>query len=69
MILQPFTKEVIILHIPEYEIKSLARFFVPLISEFFASEEGQKEYEEWLAQQKSNPTNATEGEYERKWIN
>ena len=28
-------------------IESLARHFLPQIKEFFESEEGQKEYEEW----------------------
>ena len=47
--------------IPEFEMIILARFFAPFIYEFFASEEGQKEYEEWLkAQQKDDLKNNKE---------
>ena len=31
----------------KWQIESLARCFLPQIREFFASEEGQKEYEKW----------------------
>ena len=51
--------------IPEFEMIMLARFFAPFIYDFFTSEEGQKEYEEWLkAQQKTDPKNDKEGEYD-----
>ena len=49
------------MQIPEFEMIILARFFAPFIYEFFASEEGQKEYEEWLkAQQKDDLKNNKE---------
>ena len=34
-------------------IKSLARCFYPSMMEFFNSEEGQREYEVWLKEQKT----------------
>ena len=34
-------------------IKTLARCFYPSMVEFFNSEEGQREYEEWLKEQKA----------------
>ena len=36
---------------PDDAIKSLARCFYPSMVEFFISEEGQREYEEWLKEQ------------------
>ena len=36
--------------IPQYEIDSLARVFIPAIMGFFNSEEGMREFEEWKAQ-------------------
>ena len=36
---------------PDEAIKSLARCFYPSMMEFFNSEEGQREYEEWLKEQ------------------
>ena len=33
--------------IPQYEINALARCLLPEIQKFFASPEGQKEFEEW----------------------
>ena len=36
--------------IPQYEINALARCLLPEIQKFFASPEGQKEFEEWKAQ-------------------
>ena len=33
---------------PDEAIKSLARCFYPSMVDFFNSEEGQREYEEWL---------------------
>ena len=35
-------------NIPMSEYDRLARCFLPDIQEFFESEEGQKEYQEWL---------------------
>ena len=38
---------------PDDAIKSLARCFYPSVVEFFNSEEGQREYEEWLKEQEA----------------
>lgn len=35
---------------PQHEINALARCLLPEIQKFFASPEGQKEFEEWKAQ-------------------
>ena len=40
--------------IPKHELQALARAFADDIIAFFKSEEGQKEYEEWLRQKKEN---------------
>ena len=40
--------------IPKHELQALARAFVDDIIAFFETEEGQKEYEEWLQQKKGN---------------
>ena len=34
-------------HIPEDEIEALAKCFLPDILDFFESEEGRKEFEQW----------------------
>ena len=41
---------------PDEAIKSLARCFYPSMMEFFNSEEGQREYEEWLKEIEMRPT-------------
>lgn len=33
--------------LPEHEIEALAKCFLPDILDYFNSEEGQKEFEEW----------------------
>ena len=38
---------------PDEAIKALARCFYPSMVEFFNGEEGQREYEEWLKEQKA----------------
>ena len=38
---------------PDEAIKSLARCFYPSMMEFFNSEEGQREYNEWLKEQEA----------------
>ena len=38
---------------PDEAIKSLARCFYPSMMDFFNSEEGQREYEEWLKEQEA----------------
>jgi hypothetical protein len=37
--------------IPTHELQKLARHFLPQIEAFFATEEGQREFEEWKAEQ------------------
>lgn len=38
--------------IPLHEVEALARVLLPEIQRFFESEEGQREFAEWRAQQK-----------------
>ena len=38
---------------PDEAIKTLARCFYPSMVEFFNSDEGQREYEEWLKEQET----------------
>ena len=45
--------------IPKHELQALARAFADDIVAFFESEEGQREYEEWL-RQKDNNKNITQ---------
>ena len=40
--------------IPKHELQALARAFADDIVAFFESEEGQREYEEWLQQKENN---------------
>ena len=40
--------------IPKHELQALARAFADDIVAFFKSEEGQREYEEWLRQKKDD---------------
>ena len=42
------------LDIPEYQLESLARVLLPIMQEYLASEEGQKDYEEWQKQKLNN---------------
>ncbi|MBP1736137.1 MAG: hypothetical protein H6Q60_18 [Oscillospiraceae bacterium] len=44
-------KDDIGMEIPQQEIESLARLFLPKIREFFDSEEGQREFAEWKQRQ------------------
>lgn len=37
--------------IPDHVIESFARCILPLIQEFYATEEGQREFAEWKAKQ------------------
>ena len=37
--------------IPTHELQKLARHFLPQIEAFFATEEGQREFEKWKAEQ------------------
>ena len=40
--------------IPYHEVEALARVLLPEIQAFFGSEEGQREFAEWKAQQEQN---------------
>ena len=40
--------------IPYHEVEALARVLLPEIQAFFKSEEGQREFAEWKAQQEQN---------------
>lgn len=40
--------------IPYHEVEALARILLPEIQAFFESEEGQREFAEWKAQQEQN---------------
>lgn len=40
--------------IPVHEVDALARVLLPEIQAFFESEEGQREFAEWKAQQEQN---------------
>ena len=38
--------------IPQHQIEAIARCILPDILAFYESEEGQKEFEEWITQRK-----------------
>ena len=40
--------------IPYHEVEALARVLLPEIQAFFESDEGQREFAEWKAQQEQN---------------
>lgn len=40
------------IEIPDSIIESFARFLVPEIRKYYASEQGQKEFEQWKQEQK-----------------
>lgn len=42
--------------IPYHEVEALARVLLPEIQAFFESEEGQREFTEWKAQQEQERT-------------
>ena len=48
-------------NIPQYKIEAIARCIMPDILAFYESEDGQKEFAEWKAQQE-----AEKGSVERK---
>lgn len=43
--------------IPDYEIDSLARAFIPAILDFYRTEEGQREFAEWQEKRKQTQLN------------
>ena len=40
--------------IPDFELESLARMFLPKIQEMFKDEQVQKEFEKWKAEREAN---------------
>lgn len=48
-----------IFYISNDDVKSLAQFFLPYIIEFYESEEGKREFDEWK-QSKENDANVKE---------
>ena len=47
--------------IPQHEIEHIARCILPDILAYYESEEGQREYREWLAQREAGQTEGKEG--------
>ena len=43
--------------IPEHELEALARVLIPELEKYFESEEGQREFAEWKAQQSDSNYN------------
>lgn len=43
-------------HLPEDEIEALAKCFLPDILDFFESEEGRQEFEQWKKEQSNKDT-------------
>ena len=43
--------------VPDYEIDSLARAFIPAILNFYRTEEGQREFAEWQEKRKQTQLN------------
>lgn len=43
--------------IPDFEIDSLARAFLPAILDFYRTEEGQREFAKWKEEQKQTQLN------------
>lgn len=47
--------------IPQHEIEHIARCILPDILAYYESEEGQREFREWLAQRETEQTEGKEG--------
>ena len=47
--------------IPQHEIEHIARCILPDILAYYESEEGQREFQEWLAQREADKTGGKEG--------
>ena len=47
--------------IPQHEIESIARCILPDILAYYESEEGQREFREWLAQREMGQTEGKVG--------
>ena len=48
--------------IPQHEIENIARCILPDILAYYESEEGQREFREWLAQREAEKTEGKVGE-------
>ena len=48
--------------IPQHEIGHIARCILPDILAYYESEEGQREFREWLAQREAEQAEGKEGE-------
>mgnify|MGYP000946900381 FL=1 len=48
--------------IPQHEIEHIARCILPDILAYYESVEGQREFQEWLAQREAEQTEVKEGE-------
>ena len=48
--------------IPQHEIEHIARCILPDILAYYESEEGQREFREWLAQREAEKTEGKVGE-------
>ena len=46
--------------IPDERLESLARVFLPIMQEYLSSEQGQKDYAEWMAKKQLNNKNKQE---------
>lgn len=47
------------LGIPEYEMESLARMLLPILKKYLDSEEGKRDWQEWLARRKQSAQSTT----------
>ena len=47
--------------IPQHEIENIARCILPDILAYYESEEGQREFREWLAQREAGQTEGKAG--------
>ena len=47
--------------IPQHEIEHIARCILPDILAYYKSEEGQREFQEWLAQREAEASEGKEG--------
>ena len=54
--------------IPQHEIEHIARCILPDILAYYESEEGQREFQEWLAQRKTGQTEGKVGKISMKTI-
>ena len=48
--------------IPQHKIEHIARCILPDILAYYESEEGQREFQEWLAQREAGQTEGKEGQ-------